>query len=100
MDFNLSEDQTAFKQMVNKYLTDHYDFQKRREVANSDKPFNSDFWSEAAKMGWLTLPFSEEKGGLACNSIDTVLFFEELGHALVIEPFLETMLIKGSPILS
>ncbi|MGC6511772.1 MAG: acyl-CoA dehydrogenase family protein [Parvibaculales bacterium] len=95
MDFNLSEEQSAFKQMVNKYLTDHYDFQKRRDIANSEKAFDSAFWTEAAQMGWLTLPFSADKGGLECGPVDTVLFFEELGSTLVLEPFLETLLSAG-----
>ncbi|MGC6472317.1 MAG: acyl-CoA dehydrogenase family protein [Parvibaculales bacterium] len=95
MDFSFSEDQAAFKQMVNKYLTDHYDFQKRRDVANSDMPYDTAFWQEAANMGWLTLPFSADRGGLACSPVDTVLFFEELGGTLVLEPFMETVFMTG-----
>ena len=95
MDFNFTEDQIALKDMINKYLTDNYDFQKRREIANSNEPFDKDFWAQAAEMGWLALPFAEDKGGLGGNPTDTVLFFNEMGRSLVLEPFLETMLVTG-----
>ena len=95
MDFNFTEDQIALKDMINKYLTDNYDFQKRRDIANGAQPFDKDFWAQAADMGWLALPFAEDKGGLGGNPTDTVLFFTEMGRALVLEPFLETMLITG-----
>ena len=79
MNFSLSEEQSAFKQMVNKYLTDHYDFQKRRDVANSDQPYDKAFWSEAAEMGWLTLPFSAEKVVLNAARLTLFCFLKSSG---------------------
>ena len=95
MNFEYNEDQLVVKESVSKYLQDNYGFESRQKMVNSDKPFSSETWSECADLGWLHMHFSEEQGGIGGTPIDTMLLFEELGRFLVIEPFLETMVLVG-----
>ena len=44
-------------------------------------------WREFADMGWLALPLSEQDGGLGGSMTDICRLAEELGRALVVEPF-------------
>ncbi|MEL7045717.1 MAG: acyl-CoA dehydrogenase, partial [Pseudomonadota bacterium] len=45
--------------------------------------------------GWLYAPFAEDRGGLGGSVIDTLILFEELGRQLVVEPFLESLVLTG-----
>ena len=95
MDFNYSDDQLVFRDSVSKFLNGNYDFETRQAIVAADSPFDGDTWSACADLGWLYLPFSEEQGGLGGSAVDMMLLFEELGRHLVVEPFLETLVLFG-----
>lgn len=95
MNFEYNEDQLVLKDSVSKYLQDNYEFESRQKIVNSNEPFSSQIWSECADLGWLYMPFTEQQGGIGGTPVDTMLLFEELGRFLVIEPFLETMVLVG-----
>ena len=46
-------------------------------------------------MGILGAPFDEAMGGLGGGAIETMIVMEEIGKALVIEPYLDTVVIGG-----
>lgn len=95
MNFEYSEDQLVFKDSVTKYLQDQYDFEKRQATVTSDKGFDQTVWAQTAELGWLYMPFSELYGGFGGSAVDTILFFEEFGKHLVVEPYLETLVLAG-----
>ncbi|MGV6808149.1 MAG: acyl-CoA dehydrogenase family protein [bacterium] len=95
MNFEYNEDQRVFKDSISKYLLDNYEFEERQKVVASEEPFSAEVWGQTAELGWLYMPFSEEQGGLSGTPIDTMLMFEEFGRYLVIEPYLETLVLTG-----
>ena len=95
MNFEYSEDQQAFKDSVIKYLQDQYDFEKRQFIVKNDEAFDQNVWAQTSELGWLYMPFSEEQGGFGGSAVDTILFFEQFGKHLVVEPFLETLVLTG-----
>ena len=95
MNFEYSEDQQVFKDSVIKYLQDQYDFEKRQSIVKSDEAFDQNIWAQTAELGWLYMPFSEEQGGFDGSAVDTILFFEQFGKHLVVEPYLETLVLTG-----
>ncbi len=95
MNFEYNADQQAFKDSVTKFLQQEYEFETRQKVVNSDKAYSEVLWKTCAELGWLSLPFSEEVGGFGGSVVDTILLFEELGKSLVIEPFMETLVLFG-----
>ena len=46
------------------------------------------------------MPFSEQSGGLGFGPIELSILFEELGKALVIEPYLSTVVLSGTLLIN
>ena len=95
MNFDYNEDQLAFRDSLQKYLLSNYDFEKRQAIANAPDAFSQNVWGQFAELGWTYLPFAEELGGFGGSAVDTMLLFEEFGKHLIVEPFLETVMLGG-----
>lgn len=95
MNFELSEEQVIMRDSIGKFLADHYDFQTRTALLKSGQKFSQSLWQDAAELGWLSIPFSEEVGGLGGTAVELMILFRELGRFLVREPFLETLVLGG-----
>src|SRR5262249_8149849 len=52
-------------------------------------------WSKLAEQGLLGLPFAEDDGGFGAGAVETMIVMEALGKALVLEPYLATVVIGG-----
>jgi alkylation response protein AidB-like acyl-CoA dehydrogenase len=96
MDFNFTEEQSMLRDTIASFLQDKYDFDSRRKIVASDSGWNAGHWKAfAEELGILGAPFSEELGGLGGGAIDNMIVMEEFGKALVIEPYLGTVVIGG-----
>jgi alkylation response protein AidB-like acyl-CoA dehydrogenase len=96
MDFNFTEEQSMVRDTVASFLQDKYDFETRRKIVSSEAGWRADYWQAfAEELGILGASFSEELGGLGGGAIDNMIIMEEFGKALVIEPYLGTVVIGG-----
>lgn len=95
MNFDLTEEQQMLKDSVSRFVQDQYDFESRRQIANSGEGFSREHWQTFADLGWLSIPFREEHGGFGGGAIDTMVVMEELGKGLVLEPYVATVLLFG-----
>jgi alkylation response protein AidB-like acyl-CoA dehydrogenase len=96
MDFNFTEEQSMVRDTVASFLQDKYDFETRRKIVNSEAGWRADYWKAfAEELGILGASFSEDLGGLGGGAIDNMIIMEEFGKALVIEPYLGTVVIGG-----
>jgi alkylation response protein AidB-like acyl-CoA dehydrogenase len=96
MDFSFTEEQSMLRDTVASYLSDHYDFDKRRAAVASAAGWRPEVWKAfAEELGILGASFSEEQGGLGGGAIENMVVMEELGKALVVEPYLGTVVIGG-----
>ena len=96
MDFSFTEEQSMLRDTVASYLADHYDFDARRAAVKSDAGWRPSVWKAFANdLGILGASFSEDLGGLGGDAIDTLVVMEEFGKALVVEPYLGTVVIGG-----
>ncbi|MDG2531981.1 acyl-CoA dehydrogenase family protein [Caulobacter endophyticus] len=96
MDFNFTEEQSMVRDTVASFLQDKYDFETRRKIVSSETGWRADYWQAfAEELGILGASFSEELGGLGGGAIDNMIIMEEFGKALVIEPYLGTVVIGG-----
>ena len=96
MDFNFTEEQSMLRDTVTSFLQDRYDFDKRRKMITSDAGRDPAIWDAFAnELGILGAPFSEELGGLGGGAIENMIVMEEFGKALVVEPYLGTVVIGG-----
>src|SRR5262244_13393 len=95
MDFDLSEEQRLLKESVDGLLTDAYYFDSRKKYMKEKGGWSKAIWGKLAEQGLLGLPFAEEDGGFGGGGVETMIVMEALGKALVLEPYLATVVIGG-----
>jgi pimeloyl-CoA dehydrogenase small subunit len=95
MDFDLSEEQRLLKESVDGLLGDAYDFDSRKKYMKEKGGWSKAIWSKFAEQGLLGLPFPEDDGGFGAGAVETMIVMEALGKALVLEPYLATVVIGG-----
>jgi pimeloyl-CoA dehydrogenase small subunit len=95
MDFDLSEEQRLLKESVDGLLGDAYDFEQRKKYMKEKGGWSRALWGKLAEQGLLGLPFSEQDGGFGAGAVETMIVMEALGKALVLEPYLATVVIAG-----
>src|SRR6201995_5648491 len=95
MDFDLTEEQRLLKDSVEGLLGDAYDFEARKKYMKEPGGWSKAMWDRFAEQGLLGLPFAEEDGGFGAGAVETMIVMEALGRALVVEPYLATVVIAG-----
>ncbi len=95
MDFNFNEEQTLIQNQVSQFIQRDYEWEKRQALVNSDLGFSQDNWNTFAELGWLGISLSEESGGFGGSALESMIIMEEFGKGLVVEPFLETVVLCG-----
>src|SRR4029079_10891519 len=95
MDFDLSEEQRLLKESVEGLLGNSYDFDQRKKYMAEKGGGSKSVWNKLAEQGLLGLPFSEDDGGFGAGAVETMIVMEALGKALVLEPYLTTVVISG-----
>jgi hypothetical protein len=96
MDFSFTEEQTLLRDTVASYLADNYDFDKRRAAVASAAGWRPQVWKAFAEdLGILGASFTEDLGGLDGGPTEIMVVMEEFGKALVVEPYLGTVVIGG-----
>jgi hypothetical protein len=96
MDFSFTEEQTLLRDSLAAFLADTYDFDKRRTAVASAAGWRPEIWKALAEdLGILGASFPEELGGLGGGPTEVMVVMEEFGKALVVEPYLGTVVIGG-----
>ncbi len=96
MDFSFTEEQSMLRDTVASYLADTYDFEARRAAIRSESGWRPEVWTAfAEELGILGAAFSEDHGGLGGGATENMIVMEEFGKALVVEPYLSTVVIGG-----
>ena len=95
MDFNFTEEQTLLRNSVQRYLADNYKFEDWRKFTRSEAGRDPKHWAQFAELGLLAAPIPEEHGGLGGDALSSLIIMEEFGGALVIEPYVPTVVIGG-----
>ena len=95
MDFNFTPEQDTLRDQIARLVRDQNDFDTRRKVSRSEPGWRPALWSQFAELGLLGAPFSEEDGGFGGSVVESMIVMEEFGKGLVIEPYLQTVVIAG-----
>jgi alkylation response protein AidB-like acyl-CoA dehydrogenase len=96
MNFDYNEEQQLLADSVRRFLQKDYDFEARRKILASPAGWSERVWSTFAEMGLTGLPLSPDYGGFGGGAIDLMSVMEALGEALVVEPYLPTMLAAAA----
>jgi pimeloyl-CoA dehydrogenase small subunit len=95
MDFELTDEQQLLRHSCERYFADHYQFESRRRYAHEPRGWSLIAWKQYADLGLLGLPFAEEHGGSGGGPVETMIVMEQIGRALVLEPYLATVVLGG-----
>src|SRR5262245_5787914 len=92
MNFDYNEEQQLLADSVRRFLAKDYDFEARRKIVASDAGCRPTAWNTLAEMGLTGLPFGSEHGGFGGGAVDLMGVMEAFGEALVVEPYLPTLI--------
>lgn len=95
MDFTLSSEQEMLVDGAARFARDRYPLDVRRKIVDAGGLDEAN-WTQFAEMGWLMLPIPEDAGGLGGVPEDVALLLIEFGRAMVIEPYVTTVLLSGT----
>ena len=87
--------QRLLKDSVDRFVADKYPLTERDKLIYSELGYSEENWQLFAEMGWLGLPFEARYGGFGGTAVDTAIVMEALGRALVLEPYLSTVVMGG-----
>ncbi len=96
MDFEFSDEQRLLKDNIQRLLGKQYGFEARRQYMQEPEGFSRKLWKQYADLGLLALPFEEQYGGVGGRPVDSMIVMEAFGRALVLEPYLATVILCGS----
>jgi pimeloyl-CoA dehydrogenase small subunit len=95
MDFSFSEEQELLRNSVARFLADNYSFDTFRKISRNDPGWRRAIWKQFAELGLLGASLPEEFGGLGGAVVETMIVMEAFGRALVVEPYVPTVVIAG-----
>ena len=97
MDFNLNAEQELLRDGFGKFLAGRYTLADSRAAAKTGAGWQPEIWrSFARELGILGATLPESAGGSGGGAVEAMVIAEELGRALVIEPFIDTVVVAGS----
>ena len=93
MNFDLTEEQKLLRESLSGFLQRRYAFDDRRAAA-AGSGWRSEVWAAfASELGIFGATLGEDEGGFGGGPVEAMLIAEELGRALVIEPYVEAIVV-------
>ncbi|TAL92411.1 MAG: pimeloyl-CoA dehydrogenase small subunit [Paraburkholderia sp.] len=90
MDFTFNDEQQQFADALRRYLDKNYGFEARQSIVRTEAGVSDTHWSAFTELGLTALPVPEAHGGFNGSPVDMLVVMQELGRALVIEPYWAT----------
>jgi alkylation response protein AidB-like acyl-CoA dehydrogenase len=91
MNFDYNEEQQLLADSLRRYLQASYSFEQRKKLLDG----SPEIWAKFAEMGLTGLPLSPDYGGFGGGAVDLMGIMEAFGEALVVEPYLPTVMASG-----
>ncbi|WP_102145426.1 acyl-CoA dehydrogenase family protein [Mycobacterium hubeiense] len=96
MDFTLTKEQELLRDGLTKFLSTRYDLEKSRAAAKTGAGWQPDIWRAFAdELGILGATLPEEVGGIGGGPVEMMVIAEALGHALVVEPYVDCAVVAA-----
>jgi len=97
VDLELSDEQKMLADSVGSLLDKRYDANTRLALLEGDGDgWSRELWKQYAELGLLGLTFDEQYGGAGMGAGELAVVMEQFGKALVLEPFLATVVLGGA----
>ncbi|KAK43038.1 acyl-CoA dehydrogenase [Caballeronia jiangsuensis] len=93
MNFQHTEDRRMLADSLNRFIAEQYRFDARDRIARSEEGYSRDMWLRFCELGIIGAFFDEAAGGFGGDGFDVSVVFEALGRGLVVEPFLDALIV-------
>jgi alkylation response protein AidB-like acyl-CoA dehydrogenase len=96
MDFKIDNEQQLLRDGLTRFLATRYDLEKSRAAAKTGPGWQPEIWRAfAEELGILGAALPEDCGGIGGGPVEMMLIAEALGHALVVEPYVDTAVVAA-----
>ncbi|GAA4667725.1 acyl-CoA dehydrogenase family protein [Gordonia humi] len=96
MDFDLTAEQQLLRDGLTHFLAARYDLESSRKAVKTGAGWQPEIWRAFAdELGILGATLPESVGGMGGGPAETMVIAEALGHALVVEPYVNTVVVAG-----
>ncbi|KMO84710.1 pimeloyl-CoA dehydrogenase small subunit [Mycolicibacterium chubuense] len=96
MDFTLNDEQELLRGGLTRFLATRYDLEKSRAAAKTGTGWQPEIWRAFAEdLGILGAALPEDCGGIGGGPVEMMIIAEALGHALVVEPYVDTAVVAA-----
>ena len=100
MDFALTKEQELLRHELARFLATRYDLEKSRAAAKTGPGWQPDIWRGFAdELGILGAALPEKVGGSGGGPVEVMVIAEALGHSLVVEPYVDTVIVAAGLLL-
>ncbi|AMN45579.1 acyl-CoA dehydrogenase [Steroidobacter denitrificans] len=100
MDLRLTEEQRQIAQSVEQLLARASDSTRMRHAAFDGGGFDAELWAQLGELGACGLHIPEAHGGLGLGATELALVAEALGRRLACVPWLESLVLAGTTLMS
>jgi alkylation response protein AidB-like acyl-CoA dehydrogenase len=98
MNFEHTEERRMLADSLNRFIGEQYNFETRNRIIATKEGMSGDIWRQFAELGVIGALLREEDGGFGGAGFDIAVVFEALGHGLVVEPLLGSVVLAGEAI--
>ena len=99
MDFSLTDEQEAIRDLARKILGDLVTHERLTQIEREDAWFDRDVWAELASANLLGVAIPEEQGGSGLGFLEVCILLEELGRVVAPLPVHPTLVLGAMPLL-
>jgi alkylation response protein AidB-like acyl-CoA dehydrogenase len=98
MDFSLTDDQEALRELARKIFADHTGHERMKQLEAGGGWHDAGLWKELCRANLPAIALPEEVGGSGLGMIEAALVLEELGRHLAPAPLYPTIVLGAMPI--
>lgn len=98
MDFSLSDEQEALRELARKIFADRVTHERTKQLEAKGEWVDADLWAEVCRANLPGIALPEEVGGSGLGPIEAALVLEEVGRHLAPVPLFPTLVLGGMPI--
>jgi len=98
MNFDLSEEQEAVRDLAEQIFSGSVDVERVKEIEASEDRFDRALWSELADANLLGIALPEEHGGSGLGVTEACLVLEQQGRVVAPVPYWATVLCGALPL--
>ena len=100
MDFELDQDQQMLARTVADFAKNESPVERFRKLRDDDIGYDPATWQKMGELGWLGVAFPESVGGFGGSFVECAIVLENLAATLVPEPYLASVVLGGTTLLS